>query len=129
MRSPFEIRQGGRNQTAKAEKVSTVVHDIRCQIRRNYSAEENIRIVLEGLRGRKLLFGSDVTWLHPGLELHKTQLFRLRPRDETLSLGGSILPLLRVVRWTPQVIPVTAAHRLAHLLQTAIPVEPIDYEL
>lgn len=38
---------------AKAEKVSAeaVVRDIRRQTRRKYSAEEKIRIVLEGLRG------------------------------------------------------------------------------
>jgi len=38
---------------AKAEKVSTeaVVRAIRRQTRRKYSAEEKIRIVLEGLRG------------------------------------------------------------------------------
>ncbi len=40
---------------AKDEKVSTeaVVRDIRRQTRRKYSAEEKIRIVLEGLRGEE----------------------------------------------------------------------------
>ena len=40
---------------AKDEKVSAeaVVRDIRRQTRRRYSAEEKIRIVLEGLRGQE----------------------------------------------------------------------------
>ena len=40
---------------AKEEKVSTekVVRDIRRETRRKYSAEEKIRIVLEGLRGEE----------------------------------------------------------------------------
>ena len=44
---------------------------------------------------RKLLFGSDGPWLHPGLELHKIRLLRLSPRDEALVLGGNALRLLR----------------------------------
>jgi predicted TIM-barrel fold metal-dependent hydrolase len=50
---------------------------------------------------RKLLFGSDGPWLHPGLELHKVRLMRLSPRDEALVLGGNALRLLRGVRRTP----------------------------
>lgn len=43
------------SQMAKDEKVSAeaVVRDIRRQTRRKYSAEEKIRIVLEGLRGEE----------------------------------------------------------------------------
>jgi transposase len=43
------------SQMAKDEKVSaeTVVRDIRRQTRKKYSAEEKIRIVLEGLRGEE----------------------------------------------------------------------------
>ena len=44
---------------------------------------------------RKLLFGSDGPWLHPGLELHKIRLLGLPPRDEALILGGNALRLLR----------------------------------
>jgi len=44
---------------------------------------------------RKLLFGSDGPWTHPGLELHKIRLLGL-PRDqEALVLGGNALRLLR----------------------------------
>jgi predicted TIM-barrel fold metal-dependent hydrolase len=44
---------------------------------------------------RKLLFGSDGPWLHPGLELHKIRLLGLPPDEEQLVLGGNILRLLQ----------------------------------
>jgi predicted TIM-barrel fold metal-dependent hydrolase len=44
---------------------------------------------------RKVLFGSDGPWLHPGVELHKIKLLGLSPRAEALVLGGNILRLLR----------------------------------
>jgi predicted TIM-barrel fold metal-dependent hydrolase len=44
---------------------------------------------------RKLLFGSDGPWLHPGLELHKIRLLGLPPHAEALILGGNALRLLR----------------------------------
>jgi predicted TIM-barrel fold metal-dependent hydrolase len=43
---------------------------------------------------RKLLFGSDGPWLHPGLELHKIRLLGLNPREEALVLGGNAMRLL-----------------------------------
>jgi DNA-binding NarL/FixJ family response regulator len=47
------------SQMAKGEKVSAeqVVRDIRRETRRKYSAEEKIRIVLEGLRGEDSIAG------------------------------------------------------------------------
>jgi predicted TIM-barrel fold metal-dependent hydrolase len=43
---------------------------------------------------RKVLFGSDGPWLHPGVELHKIRLLGL-PRDaEALVLGGNARRLL-----------------------------------
>jgi uncharacterized protein len=44
---------------------------------------------------RKLLFGSDGPWLHPGLELHKIRLLGLPPAQEALVLGKNALRLLR----------------------------------
>ncbi|HYV39752.1 MAG TPA: amidohydrolase family protein [Gemmataceae bacterium] len=44
---------------------------------------------------RKLLFGSDGPWLHPGLELQKVRLLGLSPSGEALVLGGNLLRLLR----------------------------------
>ena len=47
---------------------------------------------------RKVLFGSDGPWLHPGLELHKVRLLGLPVEQEALILGGNIIRLLRGVR-------------------------------
>jgi len=47
---------------------------------------------------RKVLFGSDGPWLHPGLELHKIRLLGLSPQDQALILGGNALRLMRRVR-------------------------------
>jgi uncharacterized protein len=38
---------------------------------------------------RKILFGSDGPWLHPGVELEKVRLLGLSPADERLVLGGN----------------------------------------
>jgi uncharacterized protein len=43
---------------------------------------------------RKVLFGSDGPWLHPGLELHKIRLLGLPAHEEALVLGGNALRLL-----------------------------------
>jgi predicted TIM-barrel fold metal-dependent hydrolase len=43
---------------------------------------------------RKIIFGSDGPWLHPGLELHKIRLLGLPPADEALITGGNIQRLL-----------------------------------
>ena len=47
---------------------------------------------------RKLLFGSDGPWLHPGIELHKVRLLGLPETQERLVLGGNVVRLLRNVR-------------------------------
>jgi predicted TIM-barrel fold metal-dependent hydrolase len=47
---------------------------------------------------RKLLFGSDGPWLHPGAELHKVRLLGLPREAEAMVLGGNALRLLRKVR-------------------------------
>lgn len=47
---------------------------------------------------RKLIFGSDGPWIHPGVELHKVRLLGLRKDQETLVLGGNILRLMRQAR-------------------------------
>jgi uncharacterized protein len=68
---------------------------------------------------RKILFGSDGPWLHPGLELQKIRLLRLPPDNESLILGGNILrlispraamsgvvarPSLLLRRWRPRLV-------------------------
>ena len=43
---------------------------------------------------RKVIFGSDGPWLHPGVELHKIRALGLAPRDERLVLSGNLLRLM-----------------------------------
>ena len=47
---------------------------------------------------RKILFGSDGPWLHPGLELHKIRLLGLPADAEALILGGNALRLIGTAR-------------------------------
>jgi predicted TIM-barrel fold metal-dependent hydrolase len=47
---------------------------------------------------RKVLFGSDGPWLHPGVELHKIKLLGLNAEQEALILGGNLLRLIRSVK-------------------------------
>jgi uncharacterized protein len=65
------------------------------------SAVRRFDYIVEAIRRagpRKMLFGSDGPWLHPGVELHKIRLLGLPPQSEALVLGGNILRLLRGVR-------------------------------
>jgi uncharacterized protein len=43
---------------------------------------------------RKVLFGSDGPWLHPGIELYKIRMLRLPPGQEALILGGNAARLI-----------------------------------
>ena len=43
---------------------------------------------------RKILFGSDGPWLHPGVELAKVYALGLAPADERQVLGGNLLRLM-----------------------------------
>jgi uncharacterized protein len=60
---------------------------------------------------RKILFGSDGPWLHPGLELHKVRLLGLPARQEALILGGNIMRLLRQVRVEADLCKIRPAER------------------
>jgi predicted TIM-barrel fold metal-dependent hydrolase len=87
---------------------------------------------------RKILFGSDGPWLHPGLELQKIRLLGL-PRDaEALILGGNALRLIQDAR--VGAAPGTAARRRSHSVpvraaatsevQAHLPVpEVLEYQL
>lgn len=58
---------------------------------------------------RKILFGSDGPWLHPGLELAKVHALDLPPEDKKLVLGGNFLRLISRRRSRlPRVRPVPA---------------------
>jgi uncharacterized protein len=54
---------------------------------------------------RKILFGTDGPWLHPGLELYKVRLLRLAPSEEQLILGGNFLRLIGQVQATGATVP------------------------
>ncbi len=57
--------------------------------------------IVEAVRragARKVLFGSDGPWLHPGLELHKIRLLGLPPEQQAQILSGNIIHLIRGVR-------------------------------
>jgi hypothetical protein len=44
---------------------------------------------------RKILFGSDGPWLHPGLEIHKIRLLGLPAEKEALILGANVMRLMQ----------------------------------
>jgi uncharacterized protein len=50
---------------------------------------------------RKVLFGSDGPWLHPGLELAKVRALRLSPDDERCVTGDNFLRLITRERRRP----------------------------
>jgi uncharacterized protein len=50
---------------------------------------------------RKILFGSDGPWLHPGVELAKVHALGLSPADLSLVLAGNFLKLIAQRRYQP----------------------------
>jgi len=83
---------------------------------------------------RKLLFGSDGPWLHPGLELHKIRLLGLPSNEESLILGGNALRLLRGARTGPSAAEIERPSLAAedqsagHDADWASDSEPLDLE-
>jgi uncharacterized protein len=63
---------------------------------------------------RKILFGSDGPWLHPGVELAKVRALGLSPPEARLVLDGNLLRLLGRVRTRP-------AASIAQVTHTAKP--------
>jgi predicted TIM-barrel fold metal-dependent hydrolase len=57
--------------------------------------------VVQRAGARKILFGSDGPWLHPGVELAKVQALGLPLAEENRVLGGTLLRLIRHVRLQP----------------------------
>lgn len=53
---------------------------------------------VERAGARKILFGSDGPWLHPGIELAKVRALGLPQHDEALVLGGNLLRLTAKAR-------------------------------
>ena len=61
---------------------------------------------------RKVLFGSDGPWLHPGVELAKVRLLGLSAVDEARVTGKNVLTLLAAPRRRPPSAVVTSAPRV-----------------
>jgi len=86
---------------------------------------------------RKILFGSDGPWLHPGVELHKIRLLSLPASQEGLILGGNMLRLLREVpelegiRLPARLSTCPSSDRVASVPAAANPASPSapEYEL
>ena len=62
---------------------------------------------------RKILFGSDGPWLHPGVELAKVRALDLPRSDEQLVLGGNLLRLISHARAPER--PVVVSKRAARI--------------
>jgi predicted TIM-barrel fold metal-dependent hydrolase len=73
---------------------------------------------------RKVLYGSDGPWLHPGVELHKIRLLKLPPEQEALILGGNAVRLLRQAKVGEASAEVT---RPPH--RAACPARPVEARL
>jgi len=101
------------------------------------SAVRRFDYIVEAVKragARKVLFGSDGPWLHPGVEIHKIRLLRLPPEQEALILGGNALRLLRRVRMkdAPARRPDTAPRRPCPVRgaePSLPPAAQIEYEL
>ena len=50
---------------------------------------------------KKILFGSDGPWLHPGVEMEKVFALHLSPADEALVLGGNFIRAV-AASWVPK---------------------------
>jgi uncharacterized protein len=75
---------------------------------------------------RKVLFGSDGPWLHPGLELHKIRLLGLPAEQERLILGGNAVRLLSQAKMRAEVEGVRCPAREAECKASAHPLRSVD---
>ena len=75
------------------------VHAGTCGVRRFDLLEQAVRRA----GAKKLIFGSDGPWLHPGVELAKVRALGLPLQDEQRILAGNLLRLLSRVRTQPSV--------------------------
>src|SRR5712691_13553071 len=110
----------------------------RCpRLRQGTSAVRRFDYIVEAVRRagpRKLLYGSDGPWLHPGVELHKIRLLGLRREDEALVLGQNAIILMgsaragrRIGRPVPRVV--NPSVHIAALAARDQSLGPIEHEL
>ena len=85
------MRQRNKQAPRSAEET---VRDIRRATRRQFSAEEKIRIVLEGLRGEELV----ASWIEPVLDNINNDACRCRHEIEVASYSNPLPALRRAIR-------------------------------
>ena len=57
-----------------------------------------LKAAYERAGARKILYGSDGPWLHPGVELSKIFYLKAPPKEEQLMLSGNFLRLTQKSR-------------------------------
>ena len=62
---------------------------------------------------RKILFGSDGPWLHPGIELTKIHALALPPAELAMVLGRNFLRLIAAVQPKPLLRPIMPAGEIS----------------
>lgn len=67
-----------------------------------------LEMAVQRAGARKILFGTDGPWLHPGVELAKVRALHRPAGEERQILGGTMLRLMSAVR-PPQIQPRTPA--------------------
>ncbi len=90
--------------TKRKDSVEKAIRDIRRATRRQYSAEEKIRIVLEGLRGKSSI--AETQRHHPSLELTRFRGHLIRWR------GGVHESGLTPLNAHPTTLSAIAKHQL-----------------
>jgi predicted TIM-barrel fold metal-dependent hydrolase len=73
---------------------------------------------------RKVVYGSDGPWNHPGVELHKIRLLGLPEKHEALILGGNILRLIRSARVGQAAAQVSRTERAAESAEAEEQISP-----
>lgn len=88
------------------------VIDQMCRLPNVYTDTAGVRrfdYLVEAVRRagpRKVMFGSDGPWLHPGLELHKIRLLGLPRQAEAMVTGGNIRRLLARTKMRARLVDV-----------------------
>ncbi|HHT9126841.1 MAG TPA: amidohydrolase family protein [Candidatus Brocadiia bacterium] len=75
---------------------------------------------------KKILFGSDGPWLHPGIELAKVRALGLSKSEEQMALGGNLMRLIGQVSTKPVVGIVAFAGR-GNLYKNGKETMPLHY--
>lgn len=111
-----------RAQTAFVDKLARYPN-----VHTDTSGVRRFDILVDAVRragARKILFGSDGPWLHPGIELAKVKALGLPPAEEALVTGGNLARLVARVRRRPAVRAGDAGPGASALVRP--PVAPVD---